>query len=97
VSLGQGGRFELEVEGLVVAATGTASPVTDISAALFCGADTNTTPAATTGFVPISTNGDAEIETTVTLPSSCVAPIVVVNFAKGPTHIPTRYIALTGF
>jgi hypothetical protein len=97
VSLGAGGRLDLEVEGLVVTATGTASPVTDISAALFCGADTNTTPAATTEFVPISTDGDASIETTVTLPSACVAPIVVVNFAKGPTHITTRYIALTGF
>ena len=97
VRLGQGGSFELEVEGLVITATGTTSPVTGISAALFCGADTNTTPAATTGVVPLSTDGDASIETTVALPSTCVAPIVLVNFAKGSTLITTRYIALTGF
>jgi hypothetical protein len=89
--------YLLEVEGLVVTVSGTASPVTDISAALFCGADANTTPAASTEFVPISNHGNASIETTLTLPSTCVAPIVVVNFAKGPTHITTRYVALTGF
>ena len=96
VRLGQGGSFELEVEGLVITATGTTAPVTGISAALFCGADSNTTPAATTGVVPLSTDGDASIETTVALPSTCLAPIVVVNFAKGSTLISTRYIALTG-
>lgn len=97
VRLGQGGNFELEVEGLVVTALGTTGPVTGIDAALFCGADSNTTPAATTGVFPISTDGDASIETTVALPSTCLAPIVLVNFAKGSTLITTRYIALTGF
>jgi hypothetical protein len=97
VRLGQGGSLELDVEGFVITATGTTSPVTGISAALFCGADTNTTPAATTGVVPLSTDGDASIETTVALPSTCVAPIVLVNFAKGSTLITARYIALTGF
>jgi hypothetical protein len=97
VRLGENGDLMLKVKGLVVAATNTASPVTGISAALFCGPDTNTTPAATTDFVPISTDGDALINTTVVLPSTCVAPIIVVNFAKGATLITTRYIALTGF
>jgi hypothetical protein len=97
VRLGEGGSFELEVEGLVVTALGTTGPVTGIDAALFCGADSNTTPAATTGIFPISTEGDASIETTVALPSTCVAPIVLVNFVRGSTLITTRYIALTGF
>jgi hypothetical protein len=97
VRLGQGGSFRLDVEALVITATGTTAPVTGISAALFCGADTNTTPAATTGVVPLSTDGDASIKTTVALPSTCLAPIVLVNFAKGSTLITTRYIALTGF
>ena len=47
MSLGQGGKFELEVEGLLIASgpfTGTTGPVIGIDAALFCGADTNTTP-----------------------------------------------------
>ena len=77
VSLGQGGKFELEVEGLLVASgpfTGTTGPVIGIDAALFCGADTNTTPAATTGVFPLSADGDASIKTTLALPSSCLAP-----------------------
>ena len=97
VRLGEGGKLELDVEGLVVAATGTASPVTGIRAALFCGADTDTGPAATSGVVPLSPNGDASIDTTLALPSTCVAPIVVLNFQKGPALITGRYIALTGF
>jgi hypothetical protein len=79
VRIGWGGKFELEVEGLVMTAIGATGPVTGIDAALFRGADSNTTPAATTGVFPISTDGDASIETTVALPSSCVAPIVLVN------------------
>jgi hypothetical protein len=97
VRLGEDGDLMLMVKGLVVAATGTARPITGISAALFCGPDTNTTPAATTDFVPISTDGDASINTTVALPSTCVAPIIVINLAIGSTVITTRYIALTGF
>jgi hypothetical protein len=68
-----------------------------LSCLLLRGADTNTTPAATTGVFPLSTEGDGEIDTTVALPSTCLAPIVLVNFAKGSTLITTRYIALTGF
>ena len=106
VSLGQGGKFKLEVEGLLIASgpfTGTTGPVIGIDAALFCGADTNTTPAATTWVFPLSADGDASIETTLALPSSCLAPIVLLNFLKSnppptpPTLITTRYIALTGF
>jgi hypothetical protein len=97
VRLGEDGKFELKVEGLVITASGTTGPVTGVDAALFCGADSNTTPAATTGVFPISTEGDASIDTTLALPSTCVAPIVLVNFVKGSTLITTRYIALTGF
>jgi hypothetical protein len=97
VRLGENGSLKLKVEGLVITATGTPGPVTGIEAALFCGADSDTTPAATTGVVPLSTEGDASIHTIVALPSTCVAPIVLVNFVKGSTLITTRYIALTGF
>jgi hypothetical protein len=97
VRLGEDGSLELNVEGLVITALGTTGPITGIDAAFFCGADSNTTPAATTGVFPLSTEGDASIETTVALPSTCVAPIVLVNFVKGSTLITTRYIALTGF
>jgi hypothetical protein len=71
VRLGQGGSFELEVGGLVITATGMTAPVTGISAALFCGADSNTTPAATTGVVPLSTDGTRRSRQ----PSRCRAPV----------------------
>jgi hypothetical protein len=97
VRLGKDGSLDLKVKGLVFTATGTALPVNGIAAALFCGPDSNTTPAATTGVFPLSANGDGAIHTTVTLPSRCLAPIVLVNFRKGSMVITTRYIALTGF
>jgi hypothetical protein len=97
VRLGEGGSLKLKVKGFVVSALGTSGPITGIAAALFCGADSDTTPAARTGVFPLSTEGDASIDTTVALPSTCVAPIVLVNPLKGPTLITTRYIALAGF
>jgi hypothetical protein len=67
--------------------------VKTISASLFCGADANTTPAATTGQVPLSTDGDARIRQQVTLPATCLAPIVLVH----PNGAMTRYISVTGW
>ncbi len=100
VRLDDNGRFRLKVEGLVLTSgsvAGTPGPVTGIAASLFCGADSNQTPAATTGVVPLSRTGDASIETTLSLPSTCLAPIVLVNPVIGTTLTTTRYIALTGF
>ena len=90
VRISKGGGFELEVEGLVLTATG-ANPLTTLSASLFCGADT--APAATTASVPFSPAGDAEIETTVTLPAKCLAPVVLLH----PNGGVTRYIGASGF
>jgi hypothetical protein len=72
---------------------GTARPVTTVSASLFCGADTSATPAVTTGQVPISPEGDAKIHQRVTLPATCLAPIVLVH----PNGATARYISLTGW
>jgi hypothetical protein len=71
--------------------------VTGVAAALFCGADANTVPAATTPPVPLSSGGHALISTTVTLPSSCLAPIVLVHPVIGSTTSSSIYIALSGF
>jgi hypothetical protein len=38
------GRLDLEMRGLVIPATGTASPVTTITASLYCGADGDSAP-----------------------------------------------------
>ena len=93
VKISAKGKFELRLDGLVITATGTASPVTSISASLFCGADAITAPAVTTGTVPLSANGDARIHQHVTLPATCLAPIVLVH----PGTATTLYISVTGW
>jgi len=47
--------------------------------------------------VPLSSDGDAVIRTTVTLPSTCLAPIVLINPVIASTLNTSVYIALTGF
>ena len=92
--LRQSGRLQVRVRGLVIPApqgNGTAGPVTSITAALYCGADT--TAAATTSSVPLSPSGNARIDQRVTLPSTCLAPVVLVH----PNAINAAYIAATGF
>lgn len=100
VRLRDDGRVDVRVDGLVLTSgslAGTPGPVTGIAASLFCGADSNTTPAATTAVAPLSSDGDAVIHTTVTLPSTCLAPIVLIQFVTTTTTLQPRYIALTGF
>jgi len=93
VSIRDNGKLALEVEGLVIPALGTPDGVKTISASLYCGAEANTAPAATTKQVPLSRSGDAKIRQTLTLPATCFAPIVLVH----PNGILARYIAVTGW
>ena len=93
VSITRGGSFRLRLEGLVITGTNSARPVTTVSASLFCGADANTAPAVTTSTVPISEDGDARIKERVTLPASCLAPVVLVH----PNGNTARYIAVSGW
>ena len=54
------GRLDLRVRGLVIPVApgnGTPGPVTTISASLYCGADSVTAPADTSGQAPISRRG----------------------------------------
>ena len=67
VRLQVSGRIEVNVDGLVVTSTGV-NPVPDIAASVYC----NGTIAATTAPVAFSSNGDATIKDTVTLPSTCM-------------------------
>jgi hypothetical protein len=87
------GELDLEVRGLVIPALGTADGVVTIDASLYCGADANTAPAATTGLVPLSSGGDAEIHQRLAIPPTCLAPIVLVH----PNGGAARYIAVTGW
>ena len=92
-----GHRLDLRVKGLVIPVApgnGTPGPVTTISASLFCGADTDTMAAATTGQVPISRDGDARIrDDSFDVPPSCLAPVILVN----PNGLANLYIAVDGW
>ncbi len=84
------GRLRVEVEGLVLATTHT-NPIANGRAVVTCGS----VPAASSPIVPFSAAGDAEVSTTVQLPSPCLAPAV---FFVGV--LPTgaeRWFAVTGF
>jgi hypothetical protein len=87
------GRFELRVRGLVITGMGNPGPVTSVSASLFCAPDSDTTPAFTTGSVPLSAHGNARIRAHVTVPDRCLAPVLLVH----PNGGTARYIAASGF
>jgi hypothetical protein len=94
VRLTSDGTLDLEVRGLVIPTTGTASPVTTITASLYCGADAIATPADTTQPVPISSTGNASIkDRSFTVPTACLAPVILVH----PNGNPAAYIALDGW
>ena len=95
-----GGQLHVEVEGLVLARRspvppnlqGT-NPVPQFKAIVSClttTAGVATTSNISTSPVPASSSGDAEIDTTVALPSPCFAPIV---FVTSPTG---AWFAVTG-
>lgn len=85
-TLTAGGRLHVEVQGLVLTATG-GNPVTTGRAVVSCGGAV----AATTDAVPFSATGDAEVEATVSLPSPCLAPAVFFTSTGG------KWFAVTGF
>lgn len=89
VTLGAGGQIDAMVDGLVLTSTG-ANPVTQIAASVYC----NGTLAGTTAPVPFSTTGNAQINSTVALPSPCLVPAVLLTIT-GPTGTPV-YIAFDG-
>jgi hypothetical protein len=96
VRLKPDGKLDLRVQGLVIPVApgnGTPGPVTTINASLYCGADADTAAAATTPSVPISRQGDARIQATIPVPSTCLAPVILVH----PNGSPSAYIAVAGW
>ena len=94
VRLRRDGRVRARVRGLVIPSPpgdGTPGPVMTVSASLYCGTDT--TAVGTTAPAPISRSGDARIDGQLSLPSKCLAPVVLVH----PNGIATLYIAASGF
>jgi hypothetical protein len=90
------GRVKVEVEGLVIPTppqNGT-NPLSNIAASVFC----NGKLVGTTAAVPFSTDGNAEIDATLTtpIPSPCLVPAVLLNPAPGGVVNAATYIAATG-
>jgi len=96
VRLKSDGELDLRVRGLVIPIApfnGTPGPVTTINASLYCGADSEKAAVATTEQVPISSSGNARIDDSLTVPSTCLSPVILVH----PNGIATLYIALDGW
>ena len=92
-SLTRTGRFAFRIRNLVILGTGSARPVTTIRVSLFCAPDSNIVPAFTTASAPLSEDGDARIRQHVTVPSRCLAPVLLVH-PNGNLNV---YIAASGF
>ncbi len=98
VTLNGGGHLQLAVHGLILPSTGDTGPVSQVSASLVCGGSGGTV-VATTAAVPLSTSGDAHIHEKITLPASCIAPVILVRAAvvNGTTPAQPPFIAVSGF
>lgn len=91
VRLLEDGELKVHVRGLIIPALGTPGPVTSIDASLYCGNETM--PAATTPTSPLSLKGNGTIIDTISLPSTCLTPVVLIN----PLGITSIYISTSGF
>lgn len=100
VELPSNGRLQADVDRLLLAAgsaAGTTGPVTGVRASLTC---ESTNVVATTDVFPLDSAGNAQIKQTLTLPSSCIGPIILIRVGStttspGPLNGP--WIAITGF
>jgi hypothetical protein len=78
---------------------GNTGPVTSVSASLVCGGAGGAV-VATTDAVPLSHDGNAEIEARISISGACFAPIVLIRaaaFNGNPLAQPGPWIAATGF
>ncbi len=100
------GRLRAEMSGLLLL-DNTVGPVTEVFARLVCqktGVGDVNVPTNTvfvdTANVPLSAAGDAEIAEIISLPSVCVAPIVLISIGRVtflPFDIKGPWIAASGF
>ena len=98
-ALNADGYLRVEVRDLILSNLGNPGPVTSVSASLVCGGSGGTV-VATTDPVPLSGDGNAEIEAAIKLPDTCFAPIVLVRaagFNGNPLPQAGPWIAATGF
>ena len=86
------GRLEVRIRNLVVAGTNDSGPVHTITVSLYCAPDSSAAVFTTTP-TPLSSDGDARFRQDVTVPSRCLAPVVLVH----PNGNAGAYIMATGF
>jgi len=93
------GRLRVEVRNLIILKLGNPGPVTNVSASLVCGGSGGSV-VSTTAAVPLSGDGNAEIEAKITMQSTCFSPIVLIRAAGINDNLlpqPGPWIASTGF
>lgn len=104
-SVSASGKIEVEVRGLLLGPgapanlVGTTGPVQMVAASLVCGGSGGVVAASTDG-VPLSTTGKAEIEAKLTVPATCMAPVVLVRVWVNTNPTGSQlgpFIAVTGF
>jgi hypothetical protein len=89
------GRLRVDLRGLILPSVGTPGPVTAVAASVACG----DAVAATTDFVPLSVDGNADIHAKLQVPSPCLGTIVLIRataFNGTPLPAPGPWIAATG-
>ena len=97
--LNDDGRLRVELRDLILPNLGNPGPVTNVSASLVCGGAGGTV-VATTDPVPLSGDGNAEIEGKISSSGVCFAPIVLIQAAGFNGTLlqqPGPWIAATGF
>ena|SRR2546422_7848928 len=102
VQLDGSGRLHVNLKGLVLNLPGspfdrTTGPVNGVQASLTC---EGTNVVASTGVATLSSDGNAKINEIITLPSSCVGPIVLIRLGStlsNPGPIFGPWFAATGF
>lgn len=83
--LSDDGKLQVEVKGLVLddpttgEFNGTPDGVDAVAAAVICHGPNGAAVAAQTDVTPLAKNGNAKINAKVSLPESCIAPVVVLR------------------
>jgi hypothetical protein len=104
-SVSSRGDLEVHVKGLLLgpgappALVGTVGPVQMVAASLVCGGSGGAVVDSSDG-VPLSSAGNAEIEASINVPSTCMAPVILVrifNAAGAPGSQLGPFIAVSGF
>ena len=101
------GRLHVEVSGLLIAnvtgvpanLVGTVGPVRMVGASLVCGGSGGSVTASSDG-APLSARGNAQIDASLTLPSTCMSPTVLIRIFTASAPLGSQlgaFIAVTGF